>query len=279
MANPQVENGFTRIANELLEALLRAPICGAGFRIVLYLIRNTYGRQKVADRMTQTQMATAVSMTRGNLNRELQLLIGHNIVRRNGDIYSINKDYDTWQPDRGGRRRTKTPTTKPGVITSENDTHDLTSDNSMTSLLITPVITSEVTPVLTSEVLQRKKRNSSKEMKEGAATTSAATDHQQAIDYWCSEYTKATGLKYSFAGVKEGQMIKALLRDFSLDRLQALMSALIYTDDNWLRSKRGITISTLKSECNTLAQKIQGVNHVRTQHHPELAKYDAIKSA
>lgn len=43
MSNPQLEDGYTRIANELLEAVSHADFNGAQLRILFCLIRNTYG--------------------------------------------------------------------------------------------------------------------------------------------------------------------------------------------------------------------------------------------
>ena len=41
--NPQLEDGYTRIANELLEAVFHADFNGAQIRVLLCLMRNTYG--------------------------------------------------------------------------------------------------------------------------------------------------------------------------------------------------------------------------------------------
>ena len=46
MANPQLENGFTRIANEILEALSKAELSGSEFRLAIAILRFTYGMQK-----------------------------------------------------------------------------------------------------------------------------------------------------------------------------------------------------------------------------------------
>ncbi len=43
MSSPQLEDGYTRIANELLEAVSHADFNGAQLRILFCLIRNTYG--------------------------------------------------------------------------------------------------------------------------------------------------------------------------------------------------------------------------------------------
>ncbi len=41
--SPQLEDGYTRIANELLEAIASAPMTLGQIRICLFLVRNTYG--------------------------------------------------------------------------------------------------------------------------------------------------------------------------------------------------------------------------------------------
>ena len=43
MNNPQLEDGYTRIANELLEAIFKADFNGSQMRVLFCLIRNTYG--------------------------------------------------------------------------------------------------------------------------------------------------------------------------------------------------------------------------------------------
>ena len=40
---PQLENGYTRIADELLEALSAARLGGGHFRVVFAVMRLTYG--------------------------------------------------------------------------------------------------------------------------------------------------------------------------------------------------------------------------------------------
>ena len=51
MANPQKENGFTSIANELLEAILRSELTLRELKIVFTVIRFTYPlfNRKVAE--------------------------------------------------------------------------------------------------------------------------------------------------------------------------------------------------------------------------------------
>ena len=46
MAMPQVENGYTRIANELLEALAKIRIPGEARQVFDVIMRKTYGFRK-----------------------------------------------------------------------------------------------------------------------------------------------------------------------------------------------------------------------------------------
>ena len=46
MASPQLENGYARVANEIMEALAVTPLSGIEIRIILVVMRETYGRPK-----------------------------------------------------------------------------------------------------------------------------------------------------------------------------------------------------------------------------------------
>ncbi len=283
MANPQLENGHTRIANELLEALARAPVCGAGFRIVMCIIRKTYGWQKTASRITQAQMAAATGMDPRNLNRELRLLIERRIILRQNEFYALNKNYDDWD-------RFRPPRSKRSLVTKLDIIPDVapaivTSDGANSSLLTVPQVTSDVADGVTSDVHKKKKETTSnKSSKIGAPSAVASavaipkppSDHQLAIDFWCTEYKAAFELDYAFSA-KDGKMIKELLRTFGLTRLRALMLELLHTEDHWLRHERGIQISTLWSERNVLAQK--ALLDRKTAPTPQSASERASKTA
>ncbi|OED41232.1 hypothetical protein AB833_10080 [Chromatiales bacterium (ex Bugula neritina AB1)] len=49
MANPQIVDGYTRIANELLDALIRSGLTKRELRVVLVVIRQTYGYNRSSD--------------------------------------------------------------------------------------------------------------------------------------------------------------------------------------------------------------------------------------
>ena len=52
-----IDDGYTRIANELLEAVMAADLTARQLKVVLAVIRKTYGFGKKFDRITNTQIA------------------------------------------------------------------------------------------------------------------------------------------------------------------------------------------------------------------------------
>lgn len=105
MASPQVEEGFTRIANELLEALMRykfPPKATVPQRICLFIIRKTYGYHKKMDRISLSQFQEGIDeKNRTNLSYWLKFLVQAKILLRNdlknGQIeYGLNKNYEEW---------------------------------------------------------------------------------------------------------------------------------------------------------------------------------------
>lgn len=43
MASPQIENGYTTIANEILDHLYKQPLNGTELKVVMCILRYTFG--------------------------------------------------------------------------------------------------------------------------------------------------------------------------------------------------------------------------------------------
>lgn len=99
--SPQVENGYTRIADEIMEALIRYRIPGEQMQCLLLIIRKTYGFNKVWDTISNSQFVEFTKLNKSNVCRAIRLLIDKNIVvkKDNGYIssYCFNKKYQTWK--------------------------------------------------------------------------------------------------------------------------------------------------------------------------------------
>lgn len=101
MASPQVENGYTKIADELLSAIIRWRLSSYECRVLLFLIRKTYGWGKKEDWVSRSQFASATGIRESHISRALSMLIKQNIVTKGGTGYrpkwSIQKDFDQWK--------------------------------------------------------------------------------------------------------------------------------------------------------------------------------------
>lgn len=81
MANPQIENGYTRIANELLEATAKFPFNGSQLRMILFLWRKTYGFQKKEDAISLSQWELGTGLNRRTIQREIRALQKMNVLQ------------------------------------------------------------------------------------------------------------------------------------------------------------------------------------------------------
>ncbi len=105
MANPQKENGYTAIANEIFDALIRTEIPSGERRILDCILRQTYGFQKKRDSISFSQFENMSGLARRNIIYCLQNLEAKRIVLiskiRKGPLnepngYTFNKDYESW---------------------------------------------------------------------------------------------------------------------------------------------------------------------------------------
>lgn len=87
----QIDNGeFTRIHNDILDGLAKAPFTALEYRCVFFLIRMTYGWQKKEDTISLSQWATGIGIdksNRGNMLNTLNGLIAKGVIytRSNGN--------------------------------------------------------------------------------------------------------------------------------------------------------------------------------------------------
>jgi len=104
---PQKENGFTPIANEIMEALVRFHIPGSEMRCLLFILRKTYGYHKKTDAISLSQFERATGIDRKSICRALNGLADKNIVliKKGGgkfattsiSKYRFNKHFNTWR--------------------------------------------------------------------------------------------------------------------------------------------------------------------------------------
>lgn len=101
MANPQVENGYTRIANELLEALCRINLSPYEDRVLMAIMRKTFGFGKSGDAISIRQLSELTHLDFRHTHRALKSLVSRQIISSKGapgqtSIIGIQQNYDLW---------------------------------------------------------------------------------------------------------------------------------------------------------------------------------------
>lgn len=102
MASPQLERGHTRVANEILEKIVKTNLNGTQFRIVICIWRFTYGFQRKIHEISISQIANYINASKSQIARELEVLIERKIIKvvgigkRGARILEFNKNYDEW---------------------------------------------------------------------------------------------------------------------------------------------------------------------------------------
>jgi len=97
MASPQKENGYTAIANEILEALACIRLPGEVRQVLDVIIRLTYGWHRQARHITYREFTERTGIQARHVFRALRSLQEHNLIERTGDGYRIQKDYEKWR--------------------------------------------------------------------------------------------------------------------------------------------------------------------------------------
>jgi len=102
MSNPQKEDGYTPIANEIMEALAHIRISGEARQILDVILRKTYGWSKCEDVISLSQFVEMTGINKPNVCRNLNKLLGMNIITKKDNewnvTYGLQKDYKKWKP-------------------------------------------------------------------------------------------------------------------------------------------------------------------------------------
>lgn len=154
---PQCEDGYTAIANELLEALCKIRIPGESTQVFLTILRKTYGYKKVVDKISLSQFVEATGLKKPNICRALKQLQTLNVIHidklvdQNDNTYSImyriNKHYATWETEKRKKSRPE-PLSKRIITVGQNDNGPLSKT---------------IKSVIQNDTHKRKKENDTKE--------------------------------------------------------------------------------------------------------------------
>lgn len=110
MADVQTANGHVQIANRLMEAIIEAPFTDRQVKVMLTLLRLTYGWRRKTVRMTEVELAERSGFANGTVKRagsafreDVALLLKNCVIGRRTTgrkavfAWAINKNFEGWK--------------------------------------------------------------------------------------------------------------------------------------------------------------------------------------
>lgn len=92
-----IDDGYTRFANEMLEAIASADLTARQLKVMLAYVRKTYGFNKKTDRIADEQIAQLTGLSRQNVNKAKKELISMNCLFMDGNQIGVNSEVSAWQ--------------------------------------------------------------------------------------------------------------------------------------------------------------------------------------
>jgi len=116
VAKPQLENGYTRLANEIVDAFVRLHLSGNEWQVLWFIIRKTYGFNKKVDRIVNFQICEATNLHKSVVSRILKKLANNKIIYYNGHRVGFQKDWELWPIEYQTKLLTEISTFKPNKV-------------------------------------------------------------------------------------------------------------------------------------------------------------------
>ena len=236
MASPQIENGYTKISNELMDALNRIRISGEAHQVLGAIIRKTYGFNKKQDQIATSQFMELTGLPNFAIHKARKKLLKMNMITitKKGDSqilnYVIQKDYHKWIP-----LPKKVTLTKKG------------NDYNQKRLQVSP---KKVTNYNQKSGIQKKERQLTKD------TITKDIPTIEIRDYFYSSHKHCFNKDYIPHYGKDGAIFKRLLAVITLEELKGLVNKFFASQDKFVQ-EAGFTVGVFESQINKLRQPTQ----------------------
>lgn len=91
-----LDDGYSRLSNMLLEAYSGADLTKRHFKVLLAILRKTYGWNKPMDRITDVQLSEITKLPVKRCNEAKLELVRMNILKQQGGMYGPNANISEW---------------------------------------------------------------------------------------------------------------------------------------------------------------------------------------
>ena len=171
-----LDDGYARLSNMLLEAYSGADLTKRQFKVLLAILRKTYGWNKPMDRITDSQLSEITKLPVKRCNEAKLELVRMNIIKQQGGMFGPNKNISEWCiPQNEG----KSPKTRDKTSLKLGDCYPSKQGD-------------------TKDTITKEKRNNKNTMSESVRTEcEKSSDRHEETDkafeeiFWCAGMRKA----------------------------------------------------------------------------------------
>jgi phage replication O-like protein O len=258
MASPQLEDGFTPIANEIMEALARhAPGRGEA-RVLWAVLRKTYGWGKKEDAISISQIEESTELSRRmviyclqNLEAKRMITVvrprGRQSASKDVNRIAFQKNHALWLVQE------KSPAYRKALqsrkLNYRKSTREVVQEIRNAKKVVQEIGNDGRFLAPTKETLTKERNTLCVKGKPSRPTDPRVKEF---IDWFASGYQERFRQPYHVRGGKDGQLVKSLLRTFGLPELKLRTARLWDSEDPFIaRTDRGIGI--LANQINKLA--------------------------
>lgn len=225
MASPQLDDGFIRIVNAIIEALARVQISGHAWRLLMVVIRKTYGWGKKCDWISNSQFVALTGMNKQRVSEAMKELRERNILMRSGLSVGLQKDYTQWR-DRGKTNELR----KSVTVTEKRDSGNSSYGKPENSY---------GKPCTQKKLIQKTQDSGSPDgsplVQKRSPRKSGDPRVKDVLDYFFSQCKARRGFEPAINGKKDGAQVKAALKNMDILEIKACI-------DYFLSSKKATEV-------------------------------------
>ena len=163
MAKPELEDGYTQIEHEVLEKLARTSLAPNQWRVLLFIIRKTYGWHKKVDYIANFQIVEATGLCKAVVSRCLKGLNDMQLITRKGKYMGFQKDWERWQqlavPSTLDTKLAEQSTSERLAVASTELAVPSTELAESSTKVSSCAVTQKIKDTISKDTIQKKKRN------------------------------------------------------------------------------------------------------------------------
>lgn len=261
-ASPQTKDGYTMIANELLEAIARFHCSGAQKDIILVVLRLTYGFHVKNAPIGVHAIAERTGRNPRRVAQDVLRLVQANVLRVIKDSHgshprtiAINKDYKSWMS-----MRTSGKTIPSTMSETAQGAKPLTERNR--SQAVSETAHEQGAKLLTPSIKENLKDN---------LKDTRGHDARVFLTWWGEEFKLLFKETYLCAFKKDMVLVKAMLGVFDVEELKR-RARLYLRDADDLAAKNGYSIGIFKARVQGYGPGIQQAKESTRRPHARVSK-------